>query len=491
MPLIPRIGAGSVIPLRRVQPQDVGSGAGDIAYGNAAGELAGISAQIQVAEQTGNVARGLAEFSAGLDQARLALDQDPDHNGREQKFETVRAGLVKRFRDQITGSQFQAEFDTRSFSIGERQKLAVRQGVIARRVDIAHGDLLMGVASLVNQAGSTDSDVVRVGLLEQVNTLLDHGVAAGTLSATERAQAQIGYDRVLADIDRKRTSQQTADAIFASTNDPAERLKRARTELGNADPELLDRTMARLKDMNQEERIARVEAENAQQDALVGAAYDGKLRHEDLVGADISAGLRASLESIVASRETAGAAAIKTVPATYHMLHERFNDPRQREAAEATQLREFAHELSLEDYRRLEEEQFEPDPQATAINAKVNRQVSAFILPKATANDPKDKQRGIAYREAVDGALDRERVKLGRKTLTDPEIDGVLHGQLKEYVENGWFSREQRKFEFEIVPPADAERLRKKIQQSGKAAPTTEDIRDAYLDESGFSEVEP
>ena len=89
MPEIPRLGPGRVVPIRRVQPLDVGSGAGDFAFSNAADAVSQVSAQIQVAEQTSNVARGLASAGAELDAQLLDLMASLDVKNKQVLLATA------------------------------------------------------------------------------------------------------------------------------------------------------------------------------------------------------------------------------------------------------------------------------------------------------------------------------------------------------------------------------------------------------------------
>src|SRR3990167_8081023 len=107
MPEIPRFGPGRVVPIARVQPGDVGGGAGDRAFGQTSDMLSQAAASLFEAEQTAKVASGIAAASAKLEEFRLAEEQNPDHEGREGRFETYRAKVVGEFRQQIRGRAHQ------------------------------------------------------------------------------------------------------------------------------------------------------------------------------------------------------------------------------------------------------------------------------------------------------------------------------------------------------------------------------------------------
>ncbi len=188
MPEIPRFGPGRVIPIARVQPGDVGGGAGDRAFGQTSDMLSQAAASLFEAEQTAKVASGIAAASAKLEEFRLAEEQNPDHEGREGRFETYRAKVVGEFRQQIRGRAHQQDFDSRVFAIGERHKLAVREGVTRQKLEIARAGTLESYQALVDQAGRAPTEEARLGLLQASDQILDGAVRTGVFTPVQRVE---------------------------------------------------------------------------------------------------------------------------------------------------------------------------------------------------------------------------------------------------------------------------------------------------------------
>ena len=494
MPEIPRFGPGRVVPLARVQPGDVGGGRGTAALGQAIGGVADVAAHIRVAEQTANVARAIAGTNAELDAVRLEIDQDPKHEDWEKTFQARRQAIVGKFRQEIQGAEFQADFDTRVFAIGERQALAVREGVIRKRLDNARGGVIESVDKFDRMIEHSESDQLTKGYAFARSNILDAGVASGAISAAERAQIEERSRTALEAVEMRKGSQERADAIVAGGGSITAQLKAAR-EI--EDPQMRDLVTARVKDMNQEAKLAENEAKEAQQDQVIKAAYGGELTHEQLQAMDVPAGLRQTAENILAQRTARGQPiTVKTNQAVKHELIDVFTNPRRADEAAKTDPMAYADQLSAGDLntmRDLKAGKFER--QEPLINAKVNERVRAFLQKKTTAT-PKEKQQSILYRQAVGEAIESERLRLGRVNLSDDEIDAVVDKQLetiaipevdylfewtrgtdtvKRYTQTGQFVLG--------VPADDHVRLRAKFQANGIANPSDEAIRRAYVEE--------
>lgn len=186
--MIPRVGPGNVVPLGRVAPQDVGSGAGQAAYSDAADTIARAAAHLQTAEQTARVAQGVAAFSARLEEERLNLATNPNHDEHEKKFEQTRGALLKEFREQVSGEAFRADFDRQAFQLGERAKLAVREGVTRQKLEIARAGTLESYQALVDQAGRAPTEEARLGLLQASDQILDGAVRTGVFTPVQRVE---------------------------------------------------------------------------------------------------------------------------------------------------------------------------------------------------------------------------------------------------------------------------------------------------------------
>ena len=494
MPLLPRIGPGEVVPLRRVRPDEIGGGAGQAALSDAAQTLGATTARLIDAERQADVARAEVGYGAKLAEIAQAIDQEPDVDAREAKFEEARRSIADEFRQGLRGQKYQADFDQRAFQLGERAKLAVREGVIRKRLDNARGGVIESVDKFDRLIEHSESDQLTKGYVFARSNILDAGVASGAVSAAERAQIEERSRVALEAVEMRKGSQDRADAIVAGGGSITAQLKAAR-EI--EDPQMRDLVTARVKDMNQEAKLAENEAKEAQQDQVIKAAYGGELTHEQLQAMDVPAGLRQTAENILAQRTARGQPiTVKTDQAVKHDLIDVFTNPRRADEAAKTDPMAYADRLNAEDLntmRDLKAGKFER--QEPLINAKVNERVRAFLQKKTTAT-PEEKQQSILYRQAVGEAVESERLRLGRVNLSDDEIDAVVDKQLetiaipevdyvfewtrgtdtvKRYTQTGQF--------VQGVPADDHVRIRTEFLAADPTPPTDAEIRQRYIEE--------
>lgn len=494
MPLLPRIGPGEVVPLRQVRPDDLGGGVGAAAYAGAAQDLGAITARLIGAERQADVARAEVGYGAELAELAQRIDQEPDVDAREAKFEEARKAISDKYREGLRGPQYQAEFDQRAFQLGERAKLAVREGVIRKRLDNARGGVIESVDKFDRLIEHAESDQLRKGYVFARSNILDAGVASGAVSAAERAQIEERSRVALEAVEMRKGSQERADAIVAGGGSLTEQLKAAR-EI--EDPQMRDLVTARVKDMNQEAKLAESEAKEAQQDAVIRAAYGGELTHEQLQAMDVPAGLRQTAENIIAQRTKLGQPiTVKTDQDVKHELIDIFTNPRRTDEAAKTDPMTYADKLNAADLntmRELKAGKF--DKQEPLINAKLNQRIGAWIYTK-TKGTPAEKQQAILYRQAVDEAIESERLRLGRVNLSDDEIDLVMDKQLEvisipevDYLFEWTRGTDEVKRytvpgQFVLGVPADDHvRIRAEFLAVDPTPPTDAEIRQRYVEE--------
>jgi hypothetical protein len=501
MPRIPRIGPGEVVPIRPVRPDDLGSGVGQAAYAGAAQDLGAISARLIGAEREAQVAGAEAGYGAKLAELTQQIEQHPNADEREGMFEEGRKELSEEFRGTLTGQQYQAAFDQRAFQLGERAKLAVREGVIRKRLDTAKGGVIEAVDKFDRLIEHAESDQRREGYIFARSNILDAGVAGGSISAAERAQIEERSRAALEEIGLDRKALQVANAVTGEESDPARGLAKVRDMITENDPRLLAKTLAHAKDIYYEKNLAKTQAEAKQKDELVRRVFStgpDKLTHAQLASMDIDGGLRMSLEHEMTAQENAalsGQADVKTNQAAYFEGKDILLDPRREKERETFDPYTYAPgKLSKAARDELVKLTEAPDPQEAQINAEVKRYSERF-LPKTTTSAGREAD--FAYREAVEDAIQRKRIAKGSRHLDDNEIDEVLMGQLKVEVEGEYWGKSAvptykflDRYDPEdvarvVIPPLDRKRIGEKLQKDG-ITPTDALVREVFLDEIGL-----
>lgn len=499
MPLIPRVGPGEVIPLRPVRPDDVGGGIGQAAYAGAAQDLGAASARLIGAEREAQVAGAEAGYGSKLAELTQAIDQHPNADEREGLFEEGRKKLTEEFRGTLTGEQYQQVFDQRAFQLGERAKLAVREGVIRKRLDTAKGGVIEAVDKFDRLIEHSESDQLTKGYIFARSNILDAGVQGGSISASERANIEERSRAALEQVELRKTSQQKATDIFAEYDNPSARLKAARDSI--TDPQMLDQTVARLKDMNQEAEFARHRAQEYQADEYWKRFHKGELTRTEVVNdPTLPAPLRNALMSDFDAREVRQAKqppVVRTDPAAKADMIDLYTNPRRADEAAKKPYWSLPGPFSAADRetaRKLSIGEF--DKQEPLINAKTNERIRAYLQAKKTAT-PAEAEQAIQYRQAVGEAIESERLRLGRVNLSDDEIDAVVDKQIEFAIpayDSYFFDpfhadteavpRYQVPGQFTLGVPADDHlRLQTKFQAAGLANPSDEAIRRAYIDE--------
>lgn len=481
MPEIPRIGPGPVIPLRQVEPQDIGTGQGFREQGRAVSGLSEAAGALFESEQQARVSSGVAAVSNQLDAYRQELDDDPDLHSREQKFAKKRQEIVQKFRAEVAPGAFQRDFEVRANSIADRQVLAVRDGVRQRQRDLAAGESIRVVSDLYRMAREASSEVLRKGYLNEARNVIERAVASEAMSARSAAELTVRMDEELEQGRRTQTAQQEADAIFAAVKDPAERLRQAHHKY-EGDARLHDQVIARLKDLNQEERYARDQGEASQLDELVRRAYDGKITHQEVAQIAMPAHTRASVEAILSARES-GAGQVRTDLPTFYTLRSLFSDPSRSAEAAKINLYEYADRLTPDKFEQLDRLRRGDDPQASYVEKRTAR-VFKGALQYGLTRSPDEEGRLVEFQAAVDAELDLTRRRLRRNELSRDEIDQVVAGQIRDIAEQrfyGVFGTSHTPYFEHRLPPEERERVRVLIQkQTGVLSPSYEDILDYY-----------
>lgn len=496
MGVLPQLVARGAPDLARAPAEAFGSGAGELALARQTRDAAESIGAIYEAEQQGLQAAALAATAAELDEAERVSIQQQDHEAWEPSFEAARASITERHVKGLRGD-YALEYQSRADELGIRFRSQLRDKIQAKRIDVARGSRLEAYSALMARAKDADSDVVRAALVGEADRILERRVEYSgpdgkilsfeVFDAEERARLRVQHDESIRDADRRRSSEAIAAEIAAQEPDAARRLALARERIGG-DTALLDATIARLKDRNAEEKAARDEARDRRMDGLVARAYDGTLGHSELshLGPTLQKDERAALESIL-DREDRQQTADKT---TYFRLRRILSDPSLRQQARGIDLWAAAGDLTREELKELQTLQAAPNAQQARIDRLRERQIRAY-LQKGRQRRPKEEQRAIAYRVATDAAIRRAQERLGRYQLSDEEIDDVLRGQLREVVDSDWWESRYRLFELDPetrrkidVPPADADRIRRRLEELGVPAPTADEVLEAYLDET-------
>lgn len=488
MPLLPRIGPGEVVPLRPVRPTDVGGGAGTAAYAGAAQDLGAITARLVGAEREADVSRAEVGYAAKLAELQQNVDQNPDADAREAQFEEGRKAIADEFRKGLRGQQYQADFDQRAFQHGERAKLAVREGVIKKRLDNARGGVIESVDKFDRLIEHAESDQLRKGYIFARSNILEAGVSGGSISAAERAQIEERSRAALEQVELRRSSQERADAIVAGGGSITAQLKAAR-EI--EDPQMRDLVTARVKDMNEEAEIAKRRSEEAQTDDLWARFHRGELTREQVVADPrLSAGLRNGLMAGFAARERSGTGEVVTDRDVLARAQDLLRDPKRREQARAVNLNDLAPFISKTDLEALKKEQIAPDPGLKAVNAQIKEYGLGLYEPQPGGKTPEQYDIDRQWREQAEAAIERERLARGRKDLSDDEVETVLKRQRQSWYKTEW-GKDPRVFRFQLppIPVTDQERIRASLETAGQV-PTVDAVEAEWRREQGYYEAE-
>jgi hypothetical protein len=501
MPRIPRIGPGEVVPIRPVRPDDLGSGVGQAAYAGAVQDLGAISARLIGAEREAQVAGAEAGYGAKLAELTQQIEQHPNADEREGMFEEGRKALSEEFRGTLTGQQYQAAFDQRAFQLGERAKLAVREGVIRKRLDNARGGVIESVDKFDRLIEHSESDQLRKGYIFARSNILDAGVAGGSISAAERAQIEERSRAALEQVEMRRGSQERADALVAGGGSYTAQLAAAR-EI--QDPQMRDLVTARVKDRNEEQRAIKEQSQQAQQDELwrrfwLPANDPNKLKREDI---ETMGGLDAQIRNPLMNgfEERARVGTLKTDPAVYDAAIDLYTDPRRADEAAKTPPETFFGSLALEQQTHVRElSQGKFDKQEPLINQLTKEKAAAYLVSGAdqASATPEEKQTIVDYGRAVRAAIESERLRLGRVNLSQEEIEAVVDSQLEiaipaydSYFFDPFNADTPAVPRYQVpgqfigrVPTDDYTRLRQAFRDGGVANPSDAAIRRAWVEE--------
>lgn len=271
MPQIPGI-AGPASFGRRADAGDFGAaeaqagaqrGAVVGQIGQAAATAAVIGDRIREAADQAKLSRKAAEYAAGLDEAIVGLQDDPDLDTHQERIQKASEELLRGAQKDLPPN-LHGQLEDRVFSAGARAKLEVRRNVQVKRVAQGRADTAQTVDVLANVAGRTldprDREAVRV----QALTALDAARAGNLID-------QAGHDAGVSAFDQKTTE---ALARAGKNDHPQATLEQLRARTGGfermEEPARQQWIEMLTNEVQQRERIAK--AEKAEAEARVEKA---------------------------------------------------------------------------------------------------------------------------------------------------------------------------------------------------------------------------
>lgn len=180
-------------------------------------------AAIKQAADEMRLGRRAAELSAALDRQRFDLEQDPDIDTHEARFEKTSQELLKNAKADLD-PQIAQRLDDRVFPALAHAKLEVSAGVRKRRLENADADRVTMLQLNGDQAAQTQDPVRRAQIRGQTVGALDQALKTGLIDQAKYDASVRTYDRSVSEADLVRTLRQDPAQVFKRLADPADPL---------------------------------------------------------------------------------------------------------------------------------------------------------------------------------------------------------------------------------------------------------------------------
>lgn len=382
------------------------------------GQLVEVGAQIKQAADEMRLGRRAAELSAQIQRAQFDLEQDPNIETHEERFQKSTADLLKNAREGLDPGIAQ-RLEDRVFPSLAHAKLEVSAGVRKRRLENADADRAEMLRLNADQTAQTFDPVRRAQIRGQTVGTLDQALKAGLIDQAHYDASVRAFDRSVSEADIRRLIREDPAQAFRRLGDAADPLHagRSQAEVEQWRAQAMSEQQQQMREEHEKVRWAQSQADRAEKNASDAAQKD----LDDLWAKKDVPGMQAVLRQkrAVLSPEayehyvglmsgTVGAP--KTVPGVYINLSER--------AARGEPIGDFAiaayrsgtlDQDDLERVKRLSEERrfgtvaawlagntkqglYDFDPNREKIGAEIQREFSVFTRenPNATADQAQE-----------------------------------------------------------------------------------------------------
>ena len=251
---------------RRATAEDFGTGVGLSSLG-AASDAASRSTEILFnAEMQAKVSSALADGASQLADFRRELQDDPDYNSHQEKFDKRVKEIQNQTREGLFSNRFKGEFDTSFGALTERARSGVLDGVRAKQLDFINGGSIKAWDVFTELAAQEEDPDARDALLFNANLVKDRALKTGAWTHLTVARMELSQARTLRDAENIRGSQEITDELMKEfPNDHSARLKA--NQVRNSGP-MEDTVDSRLKSRHAQEvaekrdRAAAVQAQS-------------------------------------------------------------------------------------------------------------------------------------------------------------------------------------------------------------------------------------
>ena len=413
---------------RQLTPDDAGAGVGRAVQrfgrelGNAVSQVEQGVRQgqaIKAARDRQNVNFAVAESQQDFERAAMELENDPDLDGREEKFKS-RVAEIQRER----GGEFRGEsandFRRRAALASGGVGLKVSRGVNTGRIREGHSKALASIrmhVAAAARAGTADDEAF------QLNQALVIGVEAdeagffrpGELELFQADMTeQFEAERFKVDVERN------VEAIMLESGTRSERIEAAR---GIENETMRADVLQRVKIQDSEERAAERERLSAIESATWEAIDGGG--GLDVISDELPAQkrrqMRLQIEHDAEKKARGEALTIKTDPTEWHRLNDmRLDHPDAFALLDLSQSRRLLTRAKLEQFEKDQEQirgGFDPEDAATS---GADRSFANILISAAEVKDTKRRADiQLRYRDAAEQMRADSRKELTRQQRED------------------------------------------------------------------------
>jgi hypothetical protein len=360
-----------------------------------------------------------------LNDLRLQVEQNPDHEKREGLYQKGRQEILKRHREPILSQAFKDLYDTRVFGIAERTRLQVREGVRASVLDQIRAETSTSVNELARLAGGAENESLRREYLGQIADTLQRAQDSGAYSAERVARDKLQVEATIRAATLRVETQEIADELEAEFPKFQDRIRAAKERYSGEKEDLV---VARLKDAQALQDEFKRQQDQALFDNAVTRAQAGHLTRADALELGLP-GSQLNVVMGVIDRVQSGQAAASGSDRYWELRREAEN-PGTRETFRDRDLNAEAAKVTPKELDELKKLQLAPDTDVLeSYTQKVDRalgQLELPVTPAAMAKESKDKaERARNFRRNVEAEKRRREKERGRR-LTGPEIDEVI-----------------------------------------------------------------
>jgi hypothetical protein len=142
-------------------------------------------------EMSAQVSGSLSTTASALNDLRMEVDAQPDHNTRNKMYAEGASKIVSESRKGLQYPRFQSKFDKRIFGTMERGRVFIEQGVRKAQVSAAGANRMLFIEGQIDALENISDPEERAQTIAGMHKEMAAGVSGGSWSAQQSAYMQI------------------------------------------------------------------------------------------------------------------------------------------------------------------------------------------------------------------------------------------------------------------------------------------------------------